>query len=48
MNNAIAWCIVLVILGGCASHVYTNTRASGHPHLWEHPPQPRWVVEGSR
>lgn len=43
MNNALAWLFVLVFLGGCASHVYNNTRTSGHPHLWSHPPQPRWA-----
>lgn len=42
MHNALAWLFVVTVLGGCAAHVYQNTRVSGHPHLWTHQPQPRW------
>lgn len=42
MNNALAWMFVLLVLGGCAAHVYENTHVSGHPHLWTHPPRPSW------
>lgn len=45
MNNAIAWCFVLAVLGGCAAHVYQNTHPTGH--LWTHPPQPRWAQPGA-